>query len=235
MKNNFQDLSFLKKNSNLEFLNKRTLFSILLLMTMSSQAAQEDYFCWNNEDGVRECGNHVPSAYSQKGFWKLDAGGTWIYVKPAKTKEEMAELERQQEEEEKRKEQDKKDRKLLDAFENEEEIEDARQAELNTIDGQIESIKTILEGLQGNLKTLEESFKFNKENELLDEHQTKAVTTDIESLKKRINDAEETLQSKRLERKTVEEKYDTFKQKYQEIKRRNEERQKDIEQEKQEN
>jgi len=222
MKNNF-------------FFNKWTLFSTLLLMTMPSQA--QDYFCWNNEDGVRECGNYVPSAYSQKGFWKLDAAGNWLYMKPAKTKEEMAEVERQQQEEERRKEQEKEDGKLLDAFGSEEDIENTRQSSLNTIDGQIESLKTILDGLQGNLKTLQESFEFNKKNDLLDENQTKVVTTNIESLKKRINTTEATLQSKRLERKGVEEKYDAFQRKYQEIMRRREERQKDkdIEQEKQGN
>jgi len=195
--------------------NKQVLFFVLLLVTSPLPAS--DYFCWDNDDGVRECGNYVPAQYSQKGFLKRGENGVWKQVKPAPTQEEIVELERQKEEERKRQQQEEEDKALLKLFSSEQEIELAYEADLVTIDGRIKSIETILEELQGNLQAIEENFEYNKKAASLSESQMNAIKTNIEGVKTRIRDTEATLQDKRLERDKIDKRYDTIKKKYQDI------------------
>ncbi|RKZ41161.1 MAG: hypothetical protein DRQ49_06100 [Gammaproteobacteria bacterium] len=199
-------------------LNKRVLFPILLLMTTPLPAS--DYFCWDNDDEIRECGNHVPPQYSQKGFLKRDKSGVWKHVRPALTKEEIAELDRQKEKERQRQQQEEEDKSLLKLFNSEQDIELAREAELITIDGQIKSIETILEGLKGNFEELVENFEYNKKQASLSESQMNAIQTNIEGVSQRIKDTKTTLEDKHLEREVIKSRYDSIKERYLDIIRR---------------
>ena len=203
-------------------INKLAFGSILLLV-ISAQAAEEKnkYQCWTNEDGVTECGNYVPPEYSQGGFKIFNDQGVQLKeINRAPTPEEVAALERKKEEERKRQEQMKKDRALLALFGTERDIELARTAMLNTIDGQINGIETVLEGYKANLVDLEKSYEQSKNNSSVSETQLQAIQTNIDNAKKRIQDTEDTLRKKKEERNKVEEEYDIYTQRFRDIMKR---------------
>ena len=186
------------------------LFSILLLTAPSSQA---EYYCWNNDEDIQECGYYVPEQYSQKGFRRLTQSGLWEEVKPALTKEQLAEIAKKEEEERRRKEQEKEDNLFLETFGSEQEIENSRIAGIETIDGQIKSIDAFLKGQQRSLKSLEESYK---ENALLPELQ-KDIMVSIKNVKKDIADTENSLQTKRLEKETIEAEHKGYLERFRNI------------------
>jgi hypothetical protein len=192
--------------------HKLAFFSTLLLTAASSQA---EYYCWNNDEDIQECGYYVPEQFSQKGFRRLTQSGLWEDVRPAATKEELAEIAKQEEEERKRQEKEKEDILFLETFGSEQEIENSRIAGVDTIDGQIKSFEAFLKGQQRSLKSLEESYK---ENVLLPELQ-KDIMASIENVKKDITESEKRLRDKREEKDKIEKEHNGYLQRYRDIMR----------------
>ncbi len=195
-----------------KFLPQLALFSTLLLTAASSQA---EYYCWNNDDGIQECGYYVPEQYSQKGFRRLTQSGLWEDVKPAATKEELAEIARKEEEKRKRQEQEKEDNLFLETFGSEQEIENSRRAGIDAIDGQIKSFDAFLKVQEGSIKSLEKSYE---ENALLPDIQ-KVIMVNIESVKKAMTESEKNLRDKREEKEKIEKEHESYLQKYRAIMR----------------
>lgn len=199
--------------------NQTILFSGLLLIAPMGQAGNFSYFCWKNYASERECGDTVPPQYSQSGFEKCQSGRCQ-YVPPAPTAEEIAEIQRQKELEIQRQQQEKVDQALLALFSSESDIEDARAGLLNTIEGQIQSIQTILDGLKANHSDLEKSYELSQKNSDISKQQLSAIQRNIDGIQKRIEDTEETLQSKRDEKDKINSEYDAQVQQFQDIQRR---------------
>lgn len=201
--------------------NKPIWFLISLLMANplpTTAADQGEFECWVNDEGVTECGNYIPPKFSQQGFTKFNLEGQFVEkVKRAPTPEEIAEFERQEKAEEEKEKQEKEDNALRALFSTEKDIEMARTAELNTIDGQIQSIETILNGLKGNLVDLEESYERSKNNPSVSQSQLDTIEANIDSAKKSIRDTEDTLNKKNNERLEANNKYDSYLQRYQDI------------------
>lgn len=203
--------------------NKLTLFTILFVVISPLPAAEtkQKYQCWTNEDGVTECGNYVPPEYSQGGFKVFNDKGLEVKaVDRAPTPEELAQLEKQKEEERQRQAQAKKDRALLALFSTERDIELARTAMLNTIDGQINGTETVLAGYKANLADLESSYEKSQNNPSVSKTQLQTIQTNIDNAKRRIQDTEDTLQKRKAERKKVEEEYDIYTQRFRDIMKR---------------
>jgi chromosome segregation ATPase len=204
-------------------INKLTCFATLFLVipTLPAAETKQKYQCWTNEDGVTECGNYVPPKYSQGGFKVFNDKGLPVKeVDRAPTPEELAQLEKQKEEERQRQEQAKKDRALLALFSTERDIELARTAMLNTIDGQINGTETVLAGLKANLADLESSYEKSKDNPSVSKSQLQTIQTNIDNAKRRIQDTEDTLQKRKAERQKVEEEYDIYTQRFRDIMKR---------------
>lgn len=199
-------------------LNKLALFSIICVTAQPLYA--NNIKCWINQDGVYECGNHIPPDYSQKGFFEYDKSGHKIKEVPrAPTHEEIAEQKRQEQEKLLREEEAKRDISFLNLFANERDIELARKATLTSIAGQIQSINTIFNGLKHNLKDLENSYKRSKEIGV-SKRQLNIIQKNINRIKKRLKDTEDNLQHMRQERDDTNQEYDAYVQQYREIKRR---------------
>ena len=176
--------------------------------------------CWEDEDGIIECGDIIPPQYSQQGFDNYDKQGNKLKkIRRAPTPEEIAEIKKQEEKELLRQEQLKKDRELLSLFSTEKGIESARNAELSSIEGQVQSINTILEGLKANLIDQEESFQLSEEAEV-PQSQLDTIQRNIDSTKKRITGLENTLRNKTIEQAEINIKYDTYVQRFQGIQAR---------------
>jgi chromosome segregation ATPase len=201
--------------------SKISLLSLSLLVAYSPVHAKQELKCWTNNDGIYECGNYIPPQYSQQGYEVYDEQGRKVKeIERALTAEEIAAEEYKKEEEKRRQEQEKEDQALLALFSTERDIELARTAVLNTIDGQINGIETILEGLRGNKADLEDSYRRSKDNPAVTESQLQAIQRDIESVTRRIKDTEATLQAKQKERQQTNEKYDIYLSRYRDITRR---------------
>jgi hypothetical protein len=200
--------------------NRFILFVVMLAIVLPAYTAGGNgkfLYCWLNDDEVRECGNYVSPIYSQKGFWKCRRGGECEYINPAPTAEELEELKLKRKEERKIEEQQAKDEALLALFSREMDIKNRRTALLNSIDGQIQPIHTILEGLKGNLEDLKESYERSKDNPDVSKSQVNAIKRNVDSVEKRIIDTEDTLQNKIYEKIEINMEYDTYLQRFLEI------------------
>lgn len=130
-------------------------FAICILMFGSAQAGRL-MKCWENKDGIRECGSSVPPEYSQSRIEILNERGLVVRViEKAKTPEELRaelELKRQlKEEEARRKEQARLDNILLNTYTTERDLLLARDTNLKAQQGQIDILKS-------NLKLLQQTF-----------------------------------------------------------------------------
>lgn len=195
------------------------LFCLLALIMQPLYAGS--YKCWTNEDGITECGNYVPPQYSQKGFNEFNKEGIRVKeVDRAPTPEEIADLKKKEEEERLLKKRAAENQALLDLFGSEQDIERQRAAVLNTIDGQIHSIKTIISSLENNLEDLKINLEQSLENPEISENQKDTVKGNIESVKQRIQDSKDTLQSKYDEKAKIGKEYDDYLERFRNIKRR---------------
>ncbi len=194
-------------------MNRRILSLLLLLLSISLYVPvhASNIKCWINDEGIQECGNTVPQKYSQQGHKEFNTEGVKVKeIAPAKSAEEIAEAVRKEEEARKRKEQEVLDRKLLDLFSKEEDIESAREAVLSTIESQVSSIQTIIESLEGNLKDMEENYQLAEDNKDVTESQRETIRNNIRNVKQRIKDNQKTLEEKLLEKNEVNKKHDEY-------------------------
>ncbi|OQW94416.1 MAG: hypothetical protein BWK79_05960 [Beggiatoa sp. IS2] len=193
------------------------LLSTLLCTTYSVHA--DNIKCWMNDEGIRECGNTVPQKYSQQGHQEFNEEAIKVKeIAPAKSATEIAEEVRKEEEVRKRKEQETLDRRLLDLFSKEEDIESARQAILSTIEGQVSSIQTIIESLKANLNDIEENYQLAEGNKDVTESQRETIRNNIRNAKQRIKDNEKTLEEKLQEKMEVNRKHDEYMAHFRKIK-----------------
>lgn len=199
------------------FLDKLVLFSILCLMAQPLYAKIQ---CWTNDEGVFECGNSIPQQYSQQGFTEYDKTGSKSKeVKAAPMPEEIAERKRQERDKRQREKQIKEDRTFLNRFASEKEIERSRKADLSSIDGQFQSIESLLLIYKEELKKLEERYEKNKKLKV-EKSQQKAILREINNTKKRIKLTKEPLERMRLKRVKTNKKYDDLIARYRDIQRR---------------
>ncbi len=187
------------------------------------QPGQGQIKCWQNDDGVRECGNVIPPQYTQQGYKEVNSQGTTVRkVDRAKTPEELAEEKRKQEAyllaERVRKEQEEKDRALLLQFSKEDDIESDRKAKLNTIDAAMSSIDSYISSLNKNLKDLEKSLEESLKNQAITPPaQITATKRNIENVKQRIRTSQNTIENKQREKDEVNHRYDGYLKRYKEV------------------
>jgi len=198
-------------------LNKLAFFPVLLLIATPLQAASDIKYCWYNAEDVYECADRLPQQYSQKGFWERLKNGGWKKVEPAPTAEDIAEQEKQQEEKRIKEEQDQEDDALLKLFSTERDIKDSRDAILDSITAQLRPLEGTLNFLKENLKDLEKSKRDSKNNQDVSDSQREAIQRNINSVTKRIQDNEKQLENKRLEEKKINQKYNGYLERFRDI------------------
>ncbi|HEX4872629.1 MAG TPA: hypothetical protein VFV27_09970, partial [Nevskiaceae bacterium] len=122
----------------------RRILALLLLLSSGSLLAQAKpkIVCWNDDQGVRHCGDRVPPEYAKTDRERLDAQGRVISTQARElTAEELAEKKRAEEaaalEAQRRKEAEAYDRFLLQSFTLPEDILSARDERLRILDGRI--------------------------------------------------------------------------------------------------
>ena len=180
---------------------------ITLGLVVLSVPAQARIKCWENSDGVRECGENVPPEYSQKSHKKISRHGVTIEeTDRAKTEEERAEEERlvtiQEEEERKKADIEKQDKMLLDTYSNTYDIQLTSDGKVAALESTIRLMSKRNEKIQANLGEHTTTVA-----ELAGKEPSKDLLKDIRSLKRQINNNNKFITKKRMEQETIKKEY----------------------------
>ena len=198
---------------------KLTLLSVFTLL-LSQPVMAAKFKCWTNNEGVKECGSYVPAEYSQKRIETRSDAGRVVEVKErAKTKAELAEIERlaklKEIEDAKIAEQKKQDDILLKTFSTERDINMLRDSKINVIEGIItvtnsnnKALKKKLEKLQKQAANIERLGKKPPQN----------VIDDIKTIEARLKNNKDSIKVKRDEQKQIREKFDADLKHFMELK-----------------
>ena len=176
--------------------------------------------CWNNKDGVRECGAMVPPEYAQQRVEVVNDKGQVIKVYPrALTPKELeaaklAELEKQKAQ---RREIEKKrqDLILLRTFTTERDLELSRKSKVDAIKGIIDITSSNTKTLQKNLLELQ---KKAADYERSGGKPPKSLVDDMLSLRGQVQDNENFVAKKQQAIINLEKKYDSDLKRYRELK-----------------
>lgn len=139
---------------------KLTVLTLVSIFISQPIMAAGKIKCWRNNEGTRECGSYVPPEFSQKKTETRNKSGRVIEVEArAKTKAELAEIERQEElkkiEDAKLAEQKKKDDILLKTFSTERDINMLRDSKINVIEGILTVTNSNNKALRNKLERLQ--------------------------------------------------------------------------------
>ena len=184
---------------------KQILITGLITLSVSQPTMAAKFKCWTNNEGIKECGSYVPPEYSQKRVETRGESGRVVEVKErAKTKEEIAEMERlaklQAIEDAKIAEQKKQDDILLKTFSKERDINMLRDSKINVIEGLITVTK-------GNNKSLNKKLeKLRKKAANIERRGKKPPETligDIKAIENNIQKNKAAIKSKRAKQETI--------------------------------
>ena len=162
---------------------------IILGLVVLSTPAQARIKCWENSDGVRECGKTIPPEYSQKSHEEISSQGITVErSERAKTEEERAEEARlaaiQEEEDRKKAEIVKQDKILLDTYSNADDIQMTSDGKIAALDSTINLANKRNEKIQTGL---DKRTATAAAAELSGKQPSKDLIKDIHSLQRQIN------------------------------------------------
>ena len=186
-----------------------TLGLITLSLTVFSLPAQARIKCWENSDGVRECGEKVPPEYAQKSHKEISSQGVTVGESArARTKEEIAEDERlaaiQAEEDRKQAEKDKLDKILLDTYSNTDDIQMTSDGKIAALESTIKLANKRNEKIQANL---DKRTATAAEEELAGKQPPEDLLKDIQSLQRQIKNNDKFVVDKRREQEAIKKEY----------------------------
>ena len=182
---------------------------ITIGLVVLSDSAQARIKCWENSEGVRECGEKVPPEYAQKGHKEISSQGITVDESArAKTVEELAEAERlaaiQQEEDARQAEIDTQNKILLDTYSNIDDIQMTSDGKLVALESNIRLANKRNEKIRPNLDRLTAAAAAA---ELAGKQPSEDLLKDIESLSRQIKNNDKYIADTRLEQEAVMKKY----------------------------
>ena len=128
--------------------------SALLFTLLAHTASAANLYRYINEQGVQSIGTSLPASAAQRGYDILDAQSMRLIerVEPALSAEQIEQLEQREREEKLAEEQRKKqaiyDKRLLSLYHSEQDIEDAKQRDVNAKQITLEQTKASLTELE---------------------------------------------------------------------------------------
>jgi len=201
-------------------------FSIISLITLlvTSLPTFATLKCWTDEDGITNCGNVVPSQYSQHGYQEFNQKGMAVSkVGRAKTPDEIAEEKRLRDELVAKHKQCLaellKDNEVLNLFNTEDGIENDRLNRLDTLDATIEVIRSQIARSEKNLNDMQHNLDSSYNNNAVTEKERERLRMNIESVQKNINNFEKNLIEKYVEKQEENAKFDIYLQRFRRIQR----------------
>lgn len=186
-----------------------TLGLIALSLMVLSLPAQARIKCWENSDGVMECGEKVPPEYSQKSHKEISNQGiTLEESERARTEEERAEDDRlaaiQAEEDRKKAEIEKQDKILLDTYSNTDDIQMTSDGKIAALESTIKLANKRNEKIQANL---DKRTATAAAAELAGKQPPEDLLKDIQSLQRQIKNNDKFVDDKRREQEAIKKEY----------------------------
>jgi hypothetical protein len=185
------------------------LISMSLVVISTSAQAQTRIKCWENSDGVRECGKTVPPEYSQQSHEEINSRGITVETSDrAKTEEERAEEDRlaaiQKEEDKRKAEAVAQDKILLDTYSNTDDIQMASDGKIAVLETNINLANKRTEKIQANL---DKDTATAAAAELAGKQPSEDLLKDIKSLKRQIENLDKFIVDKRMEQEVIKKEY----------------------------
>jgi len=186
-----------------------TLTFICMGLLVLSTPAQARIKCWENSDGVRECGETVPPEYAQKSHREIsDQGITLEESAKVKTEEERLEEKRllaiQEEEEAKKAEAKAQDKILLDTYSNTDDIQMTSDGKVAALESTINLANKRNEKIQS---ALDKRTAAAAAEELAGKQPSEELLKDIRSLKRQVKNNNKFIADKRLEQEETRKEY----------------------------
>jgi len=184
-----------------------TLISISLVVISTS--AQARIKCWENSDGVRECGKTIPPEYSQQSHEEISSQGVTVEkTDRAQTKEERLEEERlaaiQAEEDTIKAEAAAQDKILLDTYSNTDDIQMTSDGKIAALESTINLANKRNEKIQANL---DKDTATAAAAELAGKQPAADLLKDIESLERQIKNNDKFIAEKHVEQEDIKKEY----------------------------
>ena len=186
-----------------------TMALVSMSLVVVSTSAQARIKCWENSDGVRECGKTVPPEYSQQGHEEISSQGVTVdKTERAQTEEERLEEERlaaiQAEEDAIKAEAAAQDKILLDTYSNTDDIQMTSDGKIAALDSTINLANKRNEKIQANL---DKDTATAAAAELAGKQPAEDLLKDIESLERQIKNNDKFIAEKRVEQKDIKKEY----------------------------
>ena len=186
-----------------------TLIFISMGLLVLSTPAQARIKCWENSDGVRECGETVPPEYAQKSHREISNQGITLEESAkVKTEEERSEEEHllaiQKEEEAKKAEAETQDKILLDTYSNTDDIQMTSDGKVAALESTIHLANTRNEKIQS---ALDKRTAAAAAEELAGKQPSEELLKDIRSLKRQVKNNDKFIADKRLEQEETRKEY----------------------------
>ncbi len=197
------------------------VFILACLITGSSDLSARNIKCWQGHENIRECGTVVPPEFSQQRIEILNERGIVIKILPAaKTKEELAEIARQEKIEQKKQqritEQKRKDNILLQTYTTERDLRIGHENKMAAIKSIIDITGSNTRSLQKNLARLQKrAADYERSGQTMPE----MLTADMENLMRQIKDNDEFIAKKQQALIDLSKQYDADMERYRLLKR----------------
>jgi len=186
-----------------------TMALISMSLVVVSTSAQARIKCWENSDGVRECGKTIPPEYSQQGHEEISSQGVTVdRTERAQTEEERLEEERlaaiQAKEDAITAEKATQDKILLDTYSNTDDIQMTSDGKIAALESTINLANKRNEKIQANL---DKDTATAAAAELAGKQPADDLIKDIESLERQIKNNDKFIVDKRLEQEQIRKEY----------------------------
>ncbi len=186
-----------------------TMALVSMSLVVVSTSAQARIKCWENSDGVRECGKTVPPEYSQQGHEEISSQGVTVdKTERAQTQEERLEEERlaaiQAEEDTIKAEATAQDKILLDTYSNTDDIQMTSDGKIAALDSTINLANKRNEKIKANL---DKDTATAAAAELAGKQPSEDLLKDIESLERQIKNNDKFIADKHLEQEEIKKEY----------------------------
>ena len=177
---------------------KATRLVMVLCITLSPIFIKANIKCWNNDEGIRECGDRIPPKYAQGASEEFSDSGVLLKRNPKAKK--INQIDQDQQIADRK----KADKLLLKMFSNISEIDSARDKKINQIDQEIKLIETRLEKLVENQSKIKAVLDSSDSKNL---ERVKRLKSDMLSTKIQIEQSDQFIKEKEAERKLILHKY----------------------------
>ncbi|MGR9089170.1 MAG: hypothetical protein ACU85U_01170 [Gammaproteobacteria bacterium] len=183
--------------------------ALCLLFSALDVMAAGTIKCWNNHEGVRECGNVVPPEFIQQGHEIKSAGGVTLGRESEARSIQDVEAEHAARSASAAaaataREQAAKDRVLLDTFSSEDDMILARDGQIAHLESQAKITESHIDKLK---RSLDELIGEAADHERRGKEPPEKLVRDIESLREQIADNEKFIETKRVETREIKEKF----------------------------